>query len=306
VAIALRLSQIRDFLAVVDAGSIRAGARRLEVAQPTITKSIRSLEAELHAQLLQRTPHGIVLTPAGRAFFARARIAQAELRKAEEEVAQVGGEGEGSVALGVGPWAAILILPEAVTRFREQFPRSRIRVFEALGHALWPLVRDGTLDLAVSLRPDPRREPALNFRPLYRMQWAVVARKGHPLRNARSLVQLVDASWLCLLPPPPSSGSALDLVFSAAGLPGPRAVVECNSHTAMVNLLAKTDMLGTISRRLLDEPLLRDSLQEIAVAEPMPSLTAGVITRADPPPTRVAAAMTRAVTAAARRYARSR
>jgi DNA-binding transcriptional LysR family regulator len=301
----LRLSQIRDFLAVVDAGSIRAGARKLEVAQPTITKSVRGLEAELHAQLLQRTPHGVALTAAGRAFFARARVVQAELRKAEEEVAQVGGEGQGSVALGVGPTSGVLILTEAVTRFREQFPRSRIRIVEALGHALWPLVRDGTLDLAVSLRPDPRREPALKFRPLYRMQWAVVARKGHPLRNARSLAQLADASWLCLLPPP-TSGSPLDLIFSAAGLPGPHAVIECNSHTAMVTLLAKSDMLGTISRWLLAEPMVRDSLQEIAVAEAMPSLTAGVITRADPPLTPVAAAMARAVTAAARRYARSR
>lgn len=301
----MRLSQIRDFLAVVDAGSIRAGARKLEVAQPTITKSVRGLEAELHAQLLQRTPHGVALTAAGRAFFARARVVQAELRKAEEEVAQVGGEGQGSVALGVGPTSGVLILTEAVTRFREQFPRSRIRIVEALGHALWPLVRDGTLDLAVSLKPDPRREPALKFRPLYRMQWAVVARKGHPLRNARSLAQLADASWLCLLPPP-TSGSPLDLIFSAAGLPGPHAVIECNSHTAMVTLLAKSDMLGTISRWLLAEPMVRDSLQEIAVAEAMPSLTAGVITRADPPLTPVAAAMARAVTAAARRYARSR
>jgi LysR family transcriptional regulator, regulator of abg operon len=301
----LRLSQIRDFLAVVDSGSIRAGARKLEVAQPTITKSIRGLETELHAQLLQRTPHGVVLTPAGRAFFARARIAQAELRKAEEEVAQVGGRGEGSVALGVGPAAGALMLPEVVARFREQFPRSHIRIVQALGHVLWPLVRDETLDLAVSVKPDPRREPALKFRPLFRMQWAVVARKGHPLRNARSLVQLAEANWLCLLPPP-TSGAPLDLIFSAAGLPGPRVVIECDTHTAMIALLAKSDMLGSISRLLLDEPLVRDSLQEIAVAETMPSMTVGIITRTDPPLTPVAAAMARAVTAVARRYARSR
>jgi LysR family transcriptional regulator, regulator of abg operon len=301
----LRLSQIRDFLAVVDSGSIRAGARKLEVAQPTITKSIRGLEAELRTQLLQRTPHGVVLTAAGRAFFARARIAQAELRKAEEEVAQVGGQGEGSVALGVGPASGAFLLPEAVTRFREQLPRSRIRIVEALGHALWPLVRDETLDLAVSIKPDPKREPALKFRPLFRMQWAVVARKGHPLGNAGSLAQLADANWLCLLPPP-TSGSPLDLIFSAVGLPGPRAVVECDSHTSMITLIAKTDMLGTISRLFLDQPMVRDSLQEIAVAETMPSLTVGIITRTDPPLTPAAAAMARAVTAAARHLARSR
>jgi len=301
----VRLSQIRDFLAVVESGSIRAGARSLAVAQPTITKSVRSLEAELHAQLLQRTAHGVVLTAAGRAFFGRARIVQAELRKAADEVAQVAGEGEGSVALGVGPASGALILGEAVTRFREQFPRARIRLVDALGHALWPLVRDGTLDLAVSIRPDPKREPALAFRPLFRMEFAVVARRGHPLRNARSLAQLVDADWLTLLPPP-TSGAPLDAIFAAAGLPSPRAVIECDSHTSMVMLLSKTDMLGTISRRLLPTPLLRDSVEPIAVAEPLPSLTVGIVTRTDPPLTRVAAAMARAVTLIGRRYARSR
>ena len=301
----MRLSQLRDFLAVVDSGSIRAGARSLEVAQPTITKSIRSLEAELHAQLLQRMAHGVVLTAAGRAFFARARLIQGELRKAEEEVAQVAGAGEGSVTLGMGPVTGTLLLAESVSQFREQFPRSRIRVVEALGHALWPLVRDQTLDLAVSIGPDPKREPALDFRPLFRMEFAVVARKGHPLRSARSLARLADADWLTLLPPP-TSGSPLDLIFSAAGLPGPRALIECDSHTSMIALLAKTDMLGSISRRLLATPLVRDWLEEIPVAEALPSLTVGIITRSDPPLTRVAAAMARAVSVVARRYVRSR
>jgi len=57
---------------------------------------------------------------------------------------------------------------------------------------------------------------------------------------------------------------------------------------------------------LLIEPLVRDSLQEIEVAEQMPSLTVGISTRADSPLTPVALAMARAVTAAARRHAPSR
>ena len=43
----MRLTQIRDFIAVVECGGIRAAARKLGVSQPTITKSVRSLEAEL-------------------------------------------------------------------------------------------------------------------------------------------------------------------------------------------------------------------------------------------------------------------
>src|SRR5262245_14495955 len=129
-AIAMRLTQIRDFLAVVECGSIRAAARKLGVAQPTLTKSVRSLEAELHVQLLGRSVRGIVPTSSGRAFFARARVAQSELRKAEEKTAQLGGSSASSVALGIGSVNVMLILPSAVARFHQQFPRTRVRVVE--------------------------------------------------------------------------------------------------------------------------------------------------------------------------------
>jgi hypothetical protein len=70
-----------------------------------------------------------------------------------------------------------------------------------------------------------------------------------------------------------------------------------------VALLAGTDMLGLIQRRTLRAPG-RDLLQEIPIAEAMPSVTAGIFTRADTPLTRVAAAMARAATAVARGLAR--
>src|SRR6266702_2713306 len=102
----MRLSQIRDFVAVVESGGIRAAARKLGVSQPAITRSVRGLEAELHTRLLQRTPTGVVLTEPGRAFLARARAAQAELRKAEEEVDKLG-HAVGPVAFGVSPTVSL-------------------------------------------------------------------------------------------------------------------------------------------------------------------------------------------------------
>ncbi len=300
----MRLRQIRDFVAVVESGSIRAAARKLGVSQPAITKSVRSLEAELHSRLFQRTPHGIVPTPSGRAFFARARVAQTELRKAEEEVRQLGGESTGSVAFGVGPVATILIVPEAVIRFRHQFPRARLRILEGYTHTFLPLVRDETLDFALGVRPDAKLDPAFAFRPLFPLEYVVVARKGHPLRNVRSLTQLASADWISLLPPG-VPGGPLDRTFSLAGLPGPQQMIRCDSYPVAVALLAKTDMLGIISRRMMKESPARDFLQHIAVTETMPSYTVGMFTRLDPPLTQLAAAMAKAVTAAARQVARS-
>ena len=299
----MRLRQIRDFLAVVESGGIRAAARKLGVSQPGITKSVRRLEAELHVQLMRRTPHGVVPTSSGRAFLARAQVAQAELRKAEEEALRADGEGVGSVAFGVGPTSAFQIVPEAVTQFRQQFPHARLRILEGVPRVLLPLVRDETLDLATGPRPDGKLDPALAFRPLFREDVVVVARKGHPLRNARSLAQLAGAEWLRLIPRG-SPEAAFNRVFSSAGLPPPQQIIQCESYNTVVAILAKSDMLGIITRRLLAERFARDVLHEIAVAEPMPSFTVGIFTRTTPPPTRVAAAMAKAVTLAARKVAR--
>jgi len=301
----MRLTQIRDFLAVVESGGIRAAARKLGVSQPTITKSVRSLEAELHVQLLGRNTRGIVPTASGRAFFARARVAHAELRKAEEEAAGAGGSSTGAVAFGVGPAFAALVLPEALARFRRQFPQARVRIVEGLARHLLPSVRDETLDFAMGLQTLGKLDPALRFRPLFRAELVIAARKGHPLRNARSLAELAGAEWLTTSTLGVAGGPT-ERLFTGAGLPMPVPVIQCESYNTVVALLAKTDMLGFMQRRILGEPFGRGVLQEIPIAEAMPSVTAGIFTRADTPLTRAAAAMAKAATAVARDLARAR
>src|SRR6267378_7408739 len=300
--ITMRLSQIRDFVAVVESGGIRAAARKLGVSQPAITRSVRGLEAQLHARLLQRTPTGVVLTEPGRAFLARARAAQAELRKAEEEVDRLD-QRAGSVAFGVSPTSAILV-PEAITRFQQQFPKTRVHIAEGLPQLLLPLVRDETLDFAICRRAVVKLDSGLAFRPLFRNDFVVVARKGHPLEKARSLAELAGANWISLLPPD-APGGPLDDVFSQAGLPAPQQVVQCESYNTAIGLLVNTEMLGFLARQALSESVLRDFLREIPVAESMPSFISGMFTRADTPLTQLAGAMAKAVTAAARALARS-
>lgn len=299
----MRLKQIQDFVAVIEAGSIHAAARKSGVSQPGITKSVRGLEAELHVQLLRRTNDGVVPTPAGRAFFARARVAHSELRKAKEEMAQLGDGAERSVAFGIGPTAGTLIAADAIMDFRQQYPSGHIRILEGFPSMLLPLVRDETLDFAIGGRPDGKLDPSLAFRPLFRHDFIVVARKGHPMRNARSLAQLPDADWLGVLPFS-LPGGPLERIFLSGGLPRPKMMIQCESYNIIVAVLAKTDMLGIISNRLLAAPLARDLLEPIAVAERLPSSTAGIFTRKDTSLTRPAAAMAKAVTVAARRLAR--
>ena len=297
----MQLNQVRGFIAVVESGSLRAAARRLGVSQPAMTKSIRSLEAELNAQLVQRTSRGVVPTAAGKAFLARARVVQAELRKAGEEVAQIAGQRGGSVAFGVGG-TPIAILPEALAHFRRQHPAVRVRVVEGAGTVLVPLVRDETLDFCVVQRSHAGPEPGLRYRPLMRSRLVVASRRGHPLGRARALPDLVDAPWLVFRAP--GTGGLLEQALARAGLPLPDSIVHCESCAIALTLIAAGDTIGLIAPELLELPFLQSSLQEIKLDDPLPAILMGIYTRADAPLTPPATAMVKAVTAAARAVVR--
>jgi DNA-binding transcriptional LysR family regulator len=299
----VRLSQIRDFISIVEAGSIRAAARGRGVSQPTMTKSMRRLEEELGVRLVQRTTQGIVPTPSGRAFLARARAVQAELRKADEELAELAGERGGTAAFGVSATAA-LVIPDALVRFRNQHPHAYVRIVEGAVPVLLPLLRDETLDFVLGPKIPGKNDAQFRSRPLFRLPLVVAGRRGHPLRTARSLRELADAQWL-LFSASGWPGAMLERAFTAAGIPRPRSLIQCESYAAAIDLLVSTDTLGLIPPQQLAEPAARGLLQEVAVTEPIPPVSFVMLARADVPLTPVAAAMAAALTAAARRLVRS-
>ena len=61
--------QLQMFIAVSEEGSIHGGARRLMMAQPALSKSLRALERQLGTELLRRSPRGIELTAAGKVML---------------------------------------------------------------------------------------------------------------------------------------------------------------------------------------------------------------------------------------------
>jgi DNA-binding transcriptional LysR family regulator len=273
------------------------------VSQPAITRSVRSLEADLGAQLVQRTPQGILVTPGGRGFYTRVRAAYAELRRAEAEAAAGSGVG-GSVSLGVGLFAGVLVLPEAVGGFRKQFPNAPVRILEGNGQQLGPLVRDGTLDFAVAPRQQVQADSALTFRPIFTHQLVVVARKGHPLRNARSLKELLAAEWVTLFHPD-AEPAPIERAFAAAGLPIPAHSMQCESYRILLALLVQSNMIGMFTSRFLAKAFSGDSLEAIPIAEKLPIYSTHLVTRTGIPLSRPAALMARLILQAGRRLAKA-
>jgi len=114
----------RSFLAVMDAGSLSAAARGLEIAQPTVGRHIEALEAALEGgPLFTRSPGGLRPTRAAQALEPHARAmataADTLVRTASGDADEV----RGVVRLTASEIAAVEILPPILTEFREAWPQ---------------------------------------------------------------------------------------------------------------------------------------------------------------------------------------
>lgn len=300
----MRLHQLDHFVAIVEAGSIRAAARSNGVSHPAMTKSLRLLEDDVGVPLLRRSTRGVVCTPAGRALLVRARVIRAEVHKAEEEIARWAAPRGGTMSAGSSPMAATLTA-DALARVLQLHPQARLRVMEGPPSVLVPLVRDETLDLALVVKMPATVGPGLRFRPLYVDRMAIACRRSHPLRQAKSIRDLAAARWLGLNAP--GAGGWLEHMFSALGLALPERYVQCESFSFGFELMARIDAVMAVPVAFLASSLNRETqLVEIPLEHPLPPLEVGLCTRADGRLMPLAAAFGRAVVDLSRKMAGAR
>ena len=65
----MELRHLRYFVAVAEALSFTRGAKKLNLAQPLLTRQIKDLEEEIGVRLLDRTKQQVRLTPEGKSFL---------------------------------------------------------------------------------------------------------------------------------------------------------------------------------------------------------------------------------------------
>ena len=109
------LRQLRMLLAAVDAGSISAAARLLNVTQPAATQQLRLLERGLGVRLLERARGKVVPTPAGEALLVAARRAQDAVDDVISAARRLRAGEAGRVRIGTGATACIYLLPPTLT-----------------------------------------------------------------------------------------------------------------------------------------------------------------------------------------------
>lgn len=171
---------VRSFLAVLDAGSVTAAARRIGATQPTLSRHVAELEAQLGVPLFERTGRGV--TPTGAALA----IAEAARRMQDAALALAGGlvrsraATRGVVRVTTSQVAATWLLPRVLVRFQRAHPAIEIE-----------LVASNELSNLL------RREADIAVRMVRPAQSSLVARKLGEIE----IVAAAHSSYLAKAPP---------------------------------------------------------------------------------------------------------
>jgi DNA-binding transcriptional LysR family regulator len=232
---------VRSFLAVLDAGSLMGAARKLAAQQPTLSRHIAELEAQLGVPLFERTGRGVTPTAAALAMAESARQMEAGADALAQALAGQRDATAGTVRITTSQVAATWLLPGVLARLQQQEPAIQVE-----------LVASNQISNLL------RREADIAVRMVRPTQGSLVARKLADL----PIVAAAHTGYLARAGTPrePADLPAHRLIgydrddtiergFAALGLPIPpeRFVLRTDDQVAYVRLVGAGAGIGFIT-----------------------------------------------------------
>ncbi|GGF54409.1 LysR family transcriptional regulator [Azorhizobium oxalatiphilum] len=207
----MNLNALQNFIAIVEAGSIREAADNLHIAQSALSRQVLALEREFGAPLLSRLPRGVEPTPAGRIVLRHARLTLDQVRSARDEVSAIEGLRAGQIRLAaIEPFAHVM-LPDCIVRFQKSYPDISFDVRVGNTPQVTTLVQEGIAELGIAYNTP--REAGLVLRSSSRQPLVALVSPRHPLADAASVTMDDVARFPAILPP---KGSPTRLIIEEA------------------------------------------------------------------------------------------
>ncbi len=177
----VELRQLRYFAATAELLNFTRAAERLRVAQPALSRQIRSLEHELGVSLLERDSRRVALTPAGHLFLEDIREILEQLDGAETRIKRFKREARQILKLGFAPSLVGDRIPAIIQGLNATRPDLEIALHDLSNEDMLTGVRDRELDAALLPEPAVPRSEFFAVCPLHKIHHAVVFRQGHRL-----------------------------------------------------------------------------------------------------------------------------
>ncbi|WP_455771531.1 LysR family transcriptional regulator [Streptomyces nigra] len=188
----LDLRKLRYFVAVAQELHFGRAAERLHIAQPVLSRQIRSLEDDLGAEVFDRGRRGTLLTPAGEQLL---EDALPLLASAQALTRRVRSAAQDTQSLTIGFMPGITVTP-AMVAFTAHHPDVNMRLLRTTWDDQVEVLLDGRADVSIVRLPIDRN--GLQMRPLFREPRVVMVPAEHHLadRTSVSIKELADEHLL--------------------------------------------------------------------------------------------------------------
>ena len=187
----MTLESYRNFVTIVECGSILAAANQLLIAQPSLSNQLKNIEAYYGAKLLIRNRHKLELTDAGRVFYLHAReICQAE-EKLHNEIHSKKTAFSELLKLSIPAGNSAYFLHHLFDDFRAAYPNVNFDFYEIPSDFAIPNVLNHVTEIGL-IRSSLPGYASLAVYPYEKEEIVAICKPDHPLMQKGDILDIAQ------------------------------------------------------------------------------------------------------------------
>lgn len=167
--------------AIADEKSISRAAKKLSIAQPSLSQSLQRIEDSLGTPLFNRTPNGLFLTFAGERYYQSAKRILKVYADFEAAISDINDLKTGRVCFGTTNHLGTLVLPEVIPEFKQNYPDIELHILEENSTSLEQDILSSRISFAVMHAPKDTIQTCIQYEVLRRDPFLIALSPNHPL-----------------------------------------------------------------------------------------------------------------------------
>lgn len=147
------IKDMRYFYAIVEEGNISNASKRLNIAQPALSRQMKQLEDHLGVQLFERGSRRIKLTEAGQLMRERVEQILELVEGTMNEITEFHSGVVGTISIGTVTTSGAILLPNLINQFHSLYPNVTFQLWEGDGFRILELLDKGIIEVGIIRAP---------------------------------------------------------------------------------------------------------------------------------------------------------
>lgn len=270
------LSSYKVFFEVAKAGNISKAAKRLEISQPAISKSIVKLEEQIGVRLFHRSSRGVHLTAEGEILFGHIEEAFGYIDRGEEELRRLREFHIGHLRIGASTTLCKYVLIPYLKEYLKDNPHMKITIENQATAKTIQKIENHKLDVGAIVLSEPRR--GIRFSKIMDVEDIFVCRPSY-LEHLREMardgeVDIFASANLMLLDRENISRQHIDEYFREQGIV-PRQILEISTMDLLIEFAKIGLGVSAVIREFVLTELKEGTLMEVPLSIPVKKRVAG-------------------------------